>query len=156
LDASANYHNYTLDSDADHDEVEVALSNCLLYYSEDLNAFPLAFPDIATQQQANKAVQALLELDRYKHQESYSTPLVDQWRIVMSEAFIEPSINWYHYVLGHVGTARLSQTLQSHFWIRQLQQQVKQVVISCDLCQCNKNPGPCQGHLPPRQYVEAA
>jgi transposase InsO family protein len=30
---------------------------------------------------------------------------------------------------------------------------VEQVVLSCDSCQRNKNPGPGQGHLPPRQDV---
>jgi hypothetical protein len=104
-------------------------------------------------------VQALLQQDCYELQEFYGTPLVcrcddqDQWRIVMYETLIDPSINWYHYVLGHVGTARLTQTLQTHFWIQQLQQQVKQVVLTCDSCQRNKNPGPGQGHLPPRQDV---
>jgi hypothetical protein len=73
---------------------------------------------------------------------------------MMPEALINPSIDWYYHVLGHVlGTAGLCQTLRTHFWIRQLKEHVDQVVLSCNSCQCNKNPGPGQGHLPPRQDV---
>ena len=34
-----------------------------------------------------------------------------------------------------------------------MEERVKQVVLSCDSCQRNKNPGPGQGFLPPRQDV---
>jgi hypothetical protein len=101
----------------------------------------LTFPDIATAQQADLAVQALLELERYQLQDFYGTPLIsqhddnDQWRIVMPESFINSSIDWYHYVLDHVGTAQLCQTLRTHFWIRQLQQHVNPVVLACNSCQ---------------------
>jgi transposase InsO family protein len=152
------FHTY-VPPDADPDELEDKLKECLLFFPEHLDAFPLAFPDIHTAQQADPSVQALLDLERYETQDFYGTPLVsrhddnDQWRIVMPEALIDPSIDWYHHVLGHTGTARLCQTLRTHFWIRQLQERVDQVVLSCDSCQRNKNPGPGQGHLPPRQDV---
>jgi hypothetical protein len=117
-----NYFNY-VSPDADPEELKDALNECLLYFPEHLDAFPLAFPDIAIAQQADVTVQALLELDRYKLQDFYGTPLVsrhddnDQWKIVMPETLIDPSIDWYHHVLGHVGMARLCQTLCAHFWI---------------------------------------
>jgi hypothetical protein len=85
--------------DADPDELEDKLNKCLLYFPEHLDAFPLAFPDILTAQQADPAIQALLEHERYKLQDFYGTPLVsrhddnDQWRIVIPEALIHPSID---------------------------------------------------------------
>jgi hypothetical protein len=106
---SPNFHNY-IPPDADLEELEDKLKECLLYFPDHLDAFPLAFPDIATAQEADQTVQALLELDRYELQDFYGTPLVsrhddnDQWRIVMPESLIDPSIDWYHNVLGHVGT----------------------------------------------------
>jgi hypothetical protein len=152
------YHNYVA-PDADPEEVDDKLKECLLYYPDMLNAFPLAFPDIATSQQADPVNQALLLKDRYELQEFHGTQLTcrhdedDQWRIVLPEALIDPAISWYHYALGHVRTARLCQTLRTHCWVPNLQAGVKQVVLTCDSCQRNKNPGPGQGHLPPRQDI---
>jgi hypothetical protein len=128
---------------------------CLLYYPENLDAFPLNFSSIATAQVNDAAVQAMLQLDCYAIQyvqamlqldcyaiqEFYGSLLVCrhddnvQWRIVLPEMLIDPAINWYHYVLGHVGTARLCQTLRTHFWIRRLQECVEQVVLCCNSCQ---------------------
>jgi hypothetical protein len=115
--------------DADPDKTEDALKDCLLYYPEILDAFPLNFPNLAIEQANDTAVQALLEHDQYEVQEFYGTHLVcrhdnnnDQWKIVLPKTLIDPAINWYHHVLGHVGTARLCQTLRTHCWIRKLQQ----------------------------------
>jgi hypothetical protein len=55
----------------------IALKDCLLYYLEILDAFPLDFPNLVIEQANNAVVQALLvELDRYEVQEFYGTRLV--------------------------------------------------------------------------------
>jgi hypothetical protein len=131
------YHNYVA-PDADPEELDDKLKECLLFYPDMLDAFPLAFPDIAPSQQADPVNQALLLKDRYELQEFHGTQLTcrhdedDQWRIVLPEALIEPAISWYHYALVHVGTARLCQTLRTHCWVPNLQARVKQIVLTCD------------------------
>jgi hypothetical protein len=116
---------------ADPEELDDKLKECLLYYPDELDVFPLAFPDIATSQQGDENNQALLLQDRYELQEFYNTQLTcrhddgDQLRIVLPEDLIDPAIGWYHYALGHVGTARLCQTLRTHCWIPNLQKRVR-------------------------------
>jgi transposase InsO family protein len=158
-DLSGVYHNY-VPEDADPSELEDAMNECLLFYPEDLDAFPLGFQNIAECQLADQATQALLYQDRFDLQEFYGTELIcrrddgdDQWRIVLPDALVDQALNWYHYVLGHVGAARLTQSFRTHFWIRKLRERVDRIVYSCDSCQRNKNPGPGQGHLPPREDV---
>jgi hypothetical protein len=103
------------------------MNECLLYYPEDLDGFPLGFQNIAECQLDDQATQALLYQDMYDLQEFYGTEMIygcddgdDQWRIVLPDTLIDQAISWYHYVLGHVGTARLTQSFRTHFWIRKL------------------------------------
>jgi hypothetical protein len=147
-------------------ELEDAFNESMLYYPEDLDEF-LGFPNIATKQQADQTILALLHHDWYKQQECYGTQLVyhqdedNQWWIDMSENLIEPTFNWYHAVLAHIGMDRLlCQYFHTHFWIPNLMQYVEQLIIeSCAMpasCQCYKMPGPGLGHLLPHNNITGA
>ena len=73
-----------------------------------------------------------------------------QHRIVLPESLQEPTINWYHFVMGHIGTSRLAASLRQFVYFEQLHDKVASYVSTCDSCQRYKNQGPGYGHLPPR------
>ena len=131
----------------------------MLYYPQDINAFPLNFENICREQQADAACLQLLQQPDFEAQEFYGTILIckqvdNQWKIVIPEALIDDAIKWYHYVTGHTGSDRLYKTLTTIFYYRGLKQKVIDFVKFCDTCQRNKNPGMSNVELPPRNATE--
>ena len=73
-----------------------------------------------------------------------------QWKIVLPEPLVGPTITWYHSTMGHPGITRLSGSLRTHLWFPRLQDRVAAHVATCEHCQRYKAPGRGYGHLPPR------
>ena len=63
------------------------------------------------------------------------------WKIAIPTKLIQPIIQWYHVVLGHVGIQRLYKTMATHFYAPKLQEAIEVFVKSCDACQRYKLPG---------------
>ena len=69
-----------------------------------------------------------------------------QWRIVLTDETIGPTIRWFHEVGGHPGRDRLYWTISARYHYAGLKREVE--ALECDVCQRFKNVGPGYGHLP--------
>lgn len=130
----------------------------LLFYPPEIDAFPLAFDHLSQLQRDDPQMLPLADLDDFDLQEFNGVELVckrvnNQWKPVLPEALIAPTIEWYHLILNHCGSTRLVETLRCHLWIPNLQRRVTEYVSTCDHCQRFKQPGPGYGHLPPKNDV---
>ena len=70
------------------------------------------------------------------------------WRIAIPTVLIEPTVRWYHEVLGHCGTNRLYDTMRQHIYSPNMKQLYEN--HRYETCQKNKLLGAGYGHLPPR------
>jgi transposase InsO family protein len=137
------------------EEAETKLRETLLYYPEEVDQFPLDFQSIATAQQQDPAMMPLADQDDYDLQEFQGIELIcrqheDQWKIVLPEALIEPTIAWYHIVLGHCGISRLHTTLLNHLWFPSMRRRIEAYVNECNHCAMYKFNNRGYGHVPPR------
>lgn len=131
------------------------MAELFMYYPEEVDSFPLDFPELRQAQMNDADVRDKVQQNVYEEKEFGDTVLAtkkvnDQYRIVVPEALVDPTITWYHLVLGHCGQERMIKTLRNHLFVPGLEAKVKSHVESCDKCQRYKNPGPGQGHLPAR------
>ena len=69
-----------------------------------------------------------------------------QWKIALAEAAIIPNIKWFHQVIGHPSSKRLSLTLQQRYHHLKLRCFMDKYL--CKLCQRHKLDGPGYGLLP--------
>ncbi len=74
-------------------------------------------------------------------------------KIVLPEILQEPTIKWYHMVMGHGGATRIYKAIGQFFLSPRLKAQVEQLVLTCNVCQRNKNLGQGYGHLPPQNNI---
>jgi len=142
----------------DLDSLESSLYECLLYYPDDVDEFPLQFDRIATAQQADPELLALADRDDYDIQTFAGTELIarrhnDRWKILIPNSMAQPTIAWYHNVLGHAGVSRLTEALLNHLWLPNAKKRISDYIRTCDDCQRNKFDGPGYGALPPRNDV---
>ena len=139
----------------DNGDINAKLKDCLLYYPDDVDAFPLDFLRVREAQQQDEGCMRLVNAEGYELQEFYGTELVckmddGQSRIVIPNALVHDTIEWYHYIMAHTGIDRLCQTIRTHLWIPNLRTQVENIIATCDACQRYKMAGPGYGHNPPR------
>ena len=73
------------------------------------------------------------------------------WRIALSAEMVEPTVKWYHQVLGHAGEKRLLQTLKARYHHEDFSSCVKKVIKNCEYCRKHKLPGRGYGLLPERE-----
>jgi hypothetical protein len=59
----------------------------------------------------------------------------NSWRIVIPSALLRPITEWYHKVLGHVGSSRLYESISIHFYHPGLQNLIDELVSRCDTSQ---------------------
>jgi transposase InsO family protein len=142
----------------DEEEAETKLTETLLFYPEEIDKFPLDFQSIAESQQQDQALLPLAEQDDFELQEFHGVEMIckrhqDQWKIVLPEDLIEPTIDWYHIVLGHCGITRLETTLLNHLWFPNMRDRITRHVNECEHCKRYKFIGQGQGHVPPRNDV---
>ena len=129
----------------------------LSYYPENSAFFPLAFHNIQHYQEADATLLELADKDDFQLQKFNGTDLIakqdqnNHWRIVIPEALIQPTIEWYHGVMGHAGTDRLATSISNHLWFPSLHRRIEEFVSTCAVCQHNKNPGVPYGHPLPRE-----
>jgi len=143
----------------DSDELSHKLQEIMLYYPQEINAFPLDFENIRREQQADATCLQLLNQEGFETQEFYGTLLIckhndNQWKIVIPESLIDDTIKWYHYITAHAGVDRLYKTITAVFYFKGLKEKIVDFVRLCDTCQCNKNPGMSNVELPPRNATE--
>jgi transposase InsO family protein len=142
----------------DPEQLSEKLSECLLFYPEELDNFPLQFPAIAQAQEADPTMLPMADQDGFEIQVFHGTELIcylqdNAWKIVLPESMIEPTIAWYHIMLGHCGTVRLANSLLTHLWFPNARPRISTFVSSCEACQRNKQPGRGYGHLPPKNDI---
>ena len=77
----------------------------------------------------------------------------DSWKICVPDSMLNELITWFHHVLLHVGSNRLSSSIATHFFHPQLNQRVEDFVRRCATCQQCKRPGRGCGHLAPREAL---
>ena len=138
--------------------VETLLFETLLFYPDNVDEFPLQFERISEIQQNDPALLPLADQEDFDIQEFHGTELIcrrhnNQWKIVLPEQLLQPTIEWYHTVLGHCGINRLLSTLQTHLWIPNAKRHVSSFISSCEECQRNKFAGPGYGHVPPKNDI---
>ena len=147
-------HNLT-ESEFNNDDI----AEIMLYYPEEIERFPLNFEDIRREQQSDAEVLLLLNQPDYRAEEYYGTQLVckvdgNTTKIVLPDNMMKQTIEWYHYVCGHVGIERLYKSLNLFFYNRGMKGKIEAYVSTCDSCQRNKSPGPGYAELPPRNATE--
>ena len=138
------------------------IKETMLYYPEEIQAFPLHFERLRDEQQADGQLLLLLNNEDFKVEEFYGYQLVckvdknktQSPKIVIPEALINDTIKWYHFCCGHAGTVRVYDTIRAHFYHQGLKQKIEDYIKTCDSCQRNKNLGPGYAHLPPRNATE--
>ena len=118
----------------------------LLYYPDEIDAFPLGFDTIREAQQADPVIMALQQQGVYESQVFHGVELISfvvdgKPKIVLTDELTEQAIVWYHYVMGHVGANRLYSTLKPFFYAHSLKAKIEKYVNTCDSCQHNKNVG---------------
>jgi transposase InsO family protein len=133
------------------------LKESFLNYPDDVDNFPLNFPDIAAAQATDPTVQNYAApMEGFAYQDYHGTQLLcrqstdEQWKIVIPEALINDTIRWYHSIMSHVGSSRLYDSLRSLVWFAGMRRRIDAHVHSCDACQRFKDQGRGQGALPPR------
>lgn len=126
---------------------------------------PLRWDNIHEKQQSDEQLQGYIqrypERYRYKnidgHQIIVHTKPGDnpdtQWKIALPLNMIPQTITFYHSILGHPGSKRLRDSLQSRYFHPQLRSFCER--FHCDICQREKLDGPGYGHLPEREMKEA-
>jgi hypothetical protein len=137
------------------EEAGTQLTESLLYYPTNVDQFPLDFANIAQEQQNDAELLPLADQDEFDLHEFNGTELIckqvqAQWKIVLPESLIEPTIAWYHIILGHCGITRMEVTLSNHLWFPHMRQRIIDHVSQCEHCKRYKFNGPGQGHMPPR------
>jgi len=75
-----------------------------------------------------------------------------QWKIALATSMLQPTIQWFHQVLGHPGSKRLCMTLLACYYHRDLRRHVDR--YHCDICQRFKIDRPGYGLLPEREMRE--
>ena len=71
-----------------------------------------------------------------------------KWKIALPTTLLQPTVRWYHQVLGHCGSRRLYDTICRRFFVPGLKKVCKE--LQCAHCQKKKLLGPGYGLLPPR------
>jgi len=137
------------------EEAGSMLHECLLFYPDEVDQFPLNFERIAQEQQQDPNILPLADQDEFELQEFQGVELVckshqDQWKIVLPDALIEPTMAWYHIVLGHCGITRMETTLSNHLWFASMRRRIKEYIEGCNHCAMYKYSGQGYGHVPPR------
>ena len=139
------------------------LADCLstLPISEGL-PFQLDFGTIRTAQTGDAHLQQL----RNDHPDIYQEKLLapdmrvicyvprDQnspWKIYLPTALLQPTIEWYHSALGHIGRDRLIDSIKQVFFHPDITARVTGHVAGCEICSKEKPVGPGYGHLPGRE-----
>ena len=77
----------------------------------------------------------------------YADSPQEDWRIAIPVTLITRIVEWYHIVLGHVGSTQLYETIRRNFHFPSLKAHCER--FKCDDCQRNKQWGPGYGELPP-------
>lgn len=127
-----------------------------------MDANPLDFAWLKDTQDADRELtRACNEVDLYSRREFGDTELIcytpprssaDNWKICLTDEAVNPSIAWFHQMLGHPGSQRLFEGMNRFYHpnLRKLTNDFK-----CDACQRYKVDGRGFGHLAPRD-VRAA
>eukprot|EP00977_Amphora_coffeiformis_P006986 scaffold1513_cov100-Amphora_coffeaeformis.AAC.35 len=142
----------------DDEDVPLNLQEALLFYPAGMEEFPLNFQNIANEQQNDTTLLPLADKDDFEIQTFNGIELIacqhnGFWQIVVPQVLVDPTINWYHVVLGHCGVTRLIKSLSAHVWFPNMKSRVETLVEACNHCQRYKFAGPGYGHLPPRNDV---
>ena len=64
----------------------------------------------------------------------------DSWQVVIPEIITRQLIDCVHSKLGHPGVYKTTMYLRQHYYWKSMNRDIKQFVLSCDLCQRVKNP----------------
>jgi hypothetical protein len=72
---------------------------------------------LVQQAQTNPHKVALHLMAPNVHIYRYQSQPGGQWKIYLPTGMLHDTVRWYHLALGHVGTARLADTLRMHFFI---------------------------------------
>ena len=75
-----------------------------------------------------------------------------QWKIALAQNMLQPTIEWYHTILGHPGSKRLRMALECRYYHMELRRHVDR--YNCDACRRHKLDGPGWGLLPERDMKE--
>jgi transposase InsO family protein len=147
---------------------DVQMANCFMNYPTNFppvtseRPFPLEMKYLATIQLQDAELQRLATTDpKYHHwrlDENDGTSLIvythepgAPWKICIPEAALDEVIKWYHHVLLHPGRERTQQTIELHFYNRQMRTRIERQLKDCDICQQQKNNAREYGELPPRE-----
>lgn len=133
---------------------------------QDNTGYPMDFDTIA---QAQDQDQALIQArarnpDQYTELDfptanglqtllCYRRNAQDEWRICIPQDLLPAIVNWYHHVLGHVGSDRLYRSISSHFYCPQIKEYCNYQVSNCQDCRQYKATGPGYGQLPEKILV---
>ena len=141
---------------------EVTLDNLLNEGEQLVN--PINYQHIREAQQREQALWGLPTIDpvRYMYQEFGNVEVVcyrprreHNFVIMLPEAMVKRTVQWYHQQLQHIGEENLYQTISKNFYHPNLRSEVRLRVQNCEVCQRNKQQGRGYGHLAPREALVA-
>jgi len=129
-----------------------------MFYPEELDTFPLGFDNIHHKQHNDATIQEGLQMQCYMLQTFHGVCLAclhcnNQHKIMLPLERQCSTIMWYHFIMGHIGSACLTATLSVIFYFQHLKATVEHYITTCDSFQHNKQPGLSYGHIPPIQDV---
>ena len=122
-----------------------------------LNRYPLNLQLIHKYQQLDQPLMKAVQDDKkFKHTNIYGNHLIIyqplrsmRQCIVIPEQLQYLAVRCIHSILGHTGSLRLYETLNSHFWFPQMRSMIEEVTRKFPFCQRHKTLHKQYGHLPP-------
>ena len=76
------------------------------------------------------------------------------WHIAIPTSLLDPTIDWYHQMLAHVGMTRLNATIATHLYHPTLKAKGEHIASMCEACQNVQNYLVLVfGELPPRNAL---
>ncbi len=73
----------------------------------------------------------------------------NNWKIALPKELLQPTIQWFHQVTGHLGSKRLYMHINSRYYHRDLRSLIDK--FRCEHCQCNKLSSKGYGLLPEQE-----
>ena len=77
-------------------------------------------------------------------------PVDKKTRIIVPQSMTRRLIQWYHTMLVHPGAERLHNTLRQHYTWKNMQQEIREFVKKCQVCQKAKRGVRGRGMIPPK------
>jgi len=139
------------------DPEELSMDAFALDDDDPVPDFPLSFPNIAKEQQADQQLQQLLtdkpklcKLSEFKHADKVVKLITKEDKIVLPTTLRKTAAEWHHLHLLHPGETRMELTLGQHFTWTGMRKTIQSVCKACRVCKEAKCGPKRHGIMPPK------